>query len=137
MIIDPLDGNLSPEGSAVLHFRRMSPSASTGRISCKVCLLFLFMIAKRKTVKSYQTKFVVVICSMVDNLRCFCRSIIVKKMKYACTNPFYLRSLSKRKFPILPQQKLHYLMISSPKFQQTVYSYQLLRDSDIIGKNPS
>ncbi|ESR46787.1 hypothetical protein CICLE_v10000268mg [Citrus x clementina] len=36
VIIDPLDGNLSPEGSAVLHFRRMSPSASTGRISCKV-----------------------------------------------------------------------------------------------------
>ncbi|KAH9755581.1 protein SUPPRESSOR OF QUENCHING 1 [Citrus sinensis] len=36
VIIDPLDGNLSPEGSAVLHFRRMSPSVSTGRISCKV-----------------------------------------------------------------------------------------------------
>lgn len=36
VIIDPLDGNLSPEGSAVLHFRRMSPSASIGRISCKV-----------------------------------------------------------------------------------------------------
>lgn len=58
VIIDPLDGNLSPEGSAVLHFRRMSPSLSTGRIRCKVCLLFLFMIAKRKTIKSYQTKFV-------------------------------------------------------------------------------
>ncbi|KAJ0037397.1 hypothetical protein Pint_22653 [Pistacia integerrima] len=27
--VDPLDGNLSPEGSAVLHFRRLSPSAST------------------------------------------------------------------------------------------------------------
>ncbi|KAL5783728.1 hypothetical protein ACOSP7_008757 [Xanthoceras sorbifolium] len=36
VIIDPLDGNLSPEGSAALHFRRLSPSASMGRISCKV-----------------------------------------------------------------------------------------------------
>ncbi|KAJ0037396.1 hypothetical protein Pint_22650 [Pistacia integerrima] len=39
--VDPLDGNLSPEGSAVLHFRRLSPSASTGRISCKFnCIAF-------------------------------------------------------------------------------------------------
>ncbi|KAK3199437.1 hypothetical protein Dsin_022852 [Dipteronia sinensis] len=36
VIIDPLDGNFSPEGSAALHFRRSSPSASMGRISCKV-----------------------------------------------------------------------------------------------------
>ncbi|KAK4851350.1 hypothetical protein QYF36_014395 [Acer negundo] len=36
VIIDPLDGNFSPEGSAAFHFRRSSPSASTGRISCKV-----------------------------------------------------------------------------------------------------
>lgn len=97
VIIDPLDGNLSPEGSAVLHFRRMSPSASIGRISCKVRLLFLFMTLNLWLLN----------CSMVDNLPCFCRSIIVKKMKCACTNPFYLRSPSKRKFPILPQQKLH------------------------------
>ncbi|XP_022747673.1 protein SUPPRESSOR OF QUENCHING 1, chloroplastic isoform X2 [Durio zibethinus] len=34
--IDPLDGNLSPEGSATLHFRRSSSSAFTGRINCKV-----------------------------------------------------------------------------------------------------
>ncbi|XP_059440176.1 protein SUPPRESSOR OF QUENCHING 1, chloroplastic isoform X2 [Corylus avellana] len=36
MVIDPLDGFLSPEGSAVLHFRRSSPSPSMGRINCKV-----------------------------------------------------------------------------------------------------
>jgi len=40
MVIDPLDGYLSPEGSAILHFKRSSPSASVGRISCKVCLIF-------------------------------------------------------------------------------------------------
>ncbi|XP_008246083.1 PREDICTED: NHL repeat-containing protein 2 [Prunus mume] len=34
--IDPLDGYLSPEGSAILHFKRPSPSASLGRINCKV-----------------------------------------------------------------------------------------------------
>uniref|UniRef100_A0A2P2MLK8 NHL repeat-containing protein 2 isoform X1 n=1 Tax=Rhizophora mucronata TaxID=61149 RepID=A0A2P2MLK8_RHIMU len=36
MLIDPSDGYLSPEGTAVLHFRRSSASASTGRINCKV-----------------------------------------------------------------------------------------------------
>ncbi|KAB1227389.1 NHL repeat-containing protein 2 [Morella rubra] len=36
VIIDPSDGYLSPEGSAILHFRRSSPSASLGRINCKV-----------------------------------------------------------------------------------------------------
>lgn len=40
VIIDPSDGYLSPEGSAILHFRRSSPSASLGRINCKVCLIF-------------------------------------------------------------------------------------------------
>ncbi|KAI5424517.1 variant 3 [Lathyrus oleraceus] len=34
--INPLDGLLSPEGSAVLHFKRSSNSASMGRISCKI-----------------------------------------------------------------------------------------------------
>jgi len=32
--IDPMEGNLSPEGSTTLHFRQ---SASVGKISCKVC----------------------------------------------------------------------------------------------------
>ncbi|KAM7272381.1 hypothetical protein ACFE04_027044 [Oxalis oulophora] len=36
VVIDPLDGFLSPDGSATLHFKRSSPSASTARISCKV-----------------------------------------------------------------------------------------------------
>ncbi|KAM5561005.1 protein SUPPRESSOR OF QUENCHING 1, chloroplastic [Rosa sericea] len=36
VLIDPSDGYLSPEGSAVLHFKRPSPSASVGRVSCKV-----------------------------------------------------------------------------------------------------
>ncbi|CAK9158048.1 unnamed protein product [Ilex paraguariensis] len=35
-LVDPLEGNLTPDGSAVLHFRRSSPSASMGRINCKV-----------------------------------------------------------------------------------------------------
>lgn len=34
--IDPYDGYLSPEGFASLHFKRSSPAASLGRISCKV-----------------------------------------------------------------------------------------------------
>ncbi|KAK7259004.1 hypothetical protein RIF29_24598 [Crotalaria pallida] len=34
--IDPLDGFLTPEGSATLHFKRSSNSASMGRINCKV-----------------------------------------------------------------------------------------------------
>ncbi|KAG4111649.1 hypothetical protein ERO13_D13G115500v2 [Gossypium hirsutum] len=34
--IDPLDGKLSPEGSAKLHFRRSTSSAFTGMINCKV-----------------------------------------------------------------------------------------------------
>ena len=37
--IEPLDGFLSPEGSATLHFKRSSNSASVGRINCKVCLI--------------------------------------------------------------------------------------------------
>ncbi|XP_052206057.1 protein SUPPRESSOR OF QUENCHING 1, chloroplastic isoform X2 [Diospyros lotus] len=36
VVIDPREGYLSPEGSASLHFRRMSDSAITGRINCKV-----------------------------------------------------------------------------------------------------
>ncbi|KDP23397.1 hypothetical protein JCGZ_23230 [Jatropha curcas] len=36
VLVDPSDGYLSPEGTAVLHFRRSSSSASTGRINCKV-----------------------------------------------------------------------------------------------------
>ncbi|KAK9735763.1 hypothetical protein RND81_04G226100 [Saponaria officinalis] len=36
LVIEPLDGSLSPDGSATLHFRRGTPSASMSRISCKV-----------------------------------------------------------------------------------------------------
>ncbi|KAG6467384.1 hypothetical protein ZIOFF_074789 [Zingiber officinale] len=34
--IEPVTGNLSPEGSASLKFRRNSPSAVMGRINCKI-----------------------------------------------------------------------------------------------------
>lgn len=34
--VEPENGYLSPEGSATLHYRRASSSASTGRINCKV-----------------------------------------------------------------------------------------------------
>ncbi|KAJ8529629.1 hypothetical protein K7X08_036464 [Anisodus acutangulus] len=34
--VDSLEGNLSPEGSAVVHFRRSSASSSTARVYCKV-----------------------------------------------------------------------------------------------------
>ncbi|XP_059313314.1 protein SUPPRESSOR OF QUENCHING 1, chloroplastic isoform X2 [Lycium ferocissimum] len=34
--VDSLEGNLSPEGSAVVHFRRSSASSSTSRVYCKV-----------------------------------------------------------------------------------------------------
>lgn len=34
--VDSLEGNLSPEGSAVVHFRRSSASPTTGRVYCKV-----------------------------------------------------------------------------------------------------
>nr|XP_043614411.1 protein SUPPRESSOR OF QUENCHING 1, chloroplastic [Erigeron canadensis] len=35
-IVDPLDGSLSPDGTARLHFKRSSPSATMGRVNCKV-----------------------------------------------------------------------------------------------------
>ncbi|GAA0168305.1 hypothetical protein LIER_23053 [Lithospermum erythrorhizon] len=34
--VDPLDGFINPDGSAVVHIKRSSPSASTGRVNCKV-----------------------------------------------------------------------------------------------------
>lgn len=34
--IEPLDGSLDLEGSCNIHFKRSSPSASMGRIYCKV-----------------------------------------------------------------------------------------------------
>ncbi|KAL1802209.1 hypothetical protein ACET3Z_030856 [Daucus carota] len=34
--IDPLEGDLSSEGTAMLHYNRSSPSASMGKINCKV-----------------------------------------------------------------------------------------------------
>ncbi|OWM72419.1 hypothetical protein CDL15_Pgr018304 [Punica granatum] len=34
--IDPLDGELDPQGSSVLHFKKASPLASTGRVFCKI-----------------------------------------------------------------------------------------------------
>ncbi|KAH7835073.1 hypothetical protein Vadar_022621 [Vaccinium darrowii] len=36
VVIEPVDGYLSPEGVASLNFRRSSPSAFMGRINCKV-----------------------------------------------------------------------------------------------------
>lgn len=40
--VEPMEGNLSPEGSTLLHFRQSSTSASVGKISCKVCFKYLF-----------------------------------------------------------------------------------------------
>ena len=37
--IDPLEGDLSSEGTAMLHYNRSSPSASMGKINCKVSFL--------------------------------------------------------------------------------------------------
>lgn len=51
VLVDPSDGYLSPEGSAILHFRRPSPSASVGRINCKVLPFLpckLIISAKKK-----------------------------------------------------------------------------------------
>lgn len=36
VVIDPVGGYLSPEGSALLHYKRSSPSTSVERINCKV-----------------------------------------------------------------------------------------------------
>ncbi|KAI3858545.1 hypothetical protein MKX03_005593 [Papaver bracteatum] len=36
VVIEPLDGTLSPDGSASLHFKRLSASPAVGRIYCKV-----------------------------------------------------------------------------------------------------
>ncbi|KAJ7973259.1 NHL repeat-containing protein 2 [Quillaja saponaria] len=36
VLIEPLDGYLSPEGSTILHYRRSSASASMGRVNCKI-----------------------------------------------------------------------------------------------------
>lgn len=41
VVIEPLDGTLSPEGSATLHFTRSTPSGSLGRINCKACFCIL------------------------------------------------------------------------------------------------
>ncbi|XP_076913593.1 protein SUPPRESSOR OF QUENCHING 1, chloroplastic-like [Bidens hawaiensis] len=35
-VVEPLDGNLSPDGTAILRLKRSSPSPITGRVSCKV-----------------------------------------------------------------------------------------------------
>ncbi|KAK9048107.1 hypothetical protein SSX86_032930, partial [Deinandra increscens subsp. villosa] len=35
-VVEPLDGSLSPDGTAILHFKRSSPSAITSRVNCKV-----------------------------------------------------------------------------------------------------
>ncbi|CAI9786151.1 unnamed protein product [Fraxinus pennsylvanica] len=35
-VLNPVDGNISPEGSAVVQFKRSSPSSSMSRIYCKV-----------------------------------------------------------------------------------------------------
>ncbi|KAK6143862.1 hypothetical protein DH2020_024210 [Rehmannia glutinosa] len=35
-LVDPVDGNISPEGSAILKFKRSSPSSFKSRIYCKV-----------------------------------------------------------------------------------------------------
>ncbi|KAK6143850.1 hypothetical protein DH2020_024198 [Rehmannia glutinosa] len=35
-LVDPMDGNISPEGSAILKFKRSSPSSFKSRIYCKV-----------------------------------------------------------------------------------------------------
>ncbi|KAJ9557732.1 hypothetical protein OSB04_012346 [Centaurea solstitialis] len=35
-VVDPLDGNLSQDGTAILHFKRSAPSATLSRVNCKV-----------------------------------------------------------------------------------------------------
>lgn len=60
IVIDQLDGYLSPEGSAKIHFRRTSPSASMGRINCKVCLIFCckpFWLEKKSQFEPFQFNF--------------------------------------------------------------------------------
>lgn len=34
--LEPFSGNLSPDGSASVYFKRVSPSPANGRINCKV-----------------------------------------------------------------------------------------------------
>lgn len=52
--IDPVEGNLSSEGTVVLHFKRASPSSSIGRINCKVFL--------RKVSSTYQDTSFMYLC---------------------------------------------------------------------------
>lgn len=42
--IEPLDGSLDLEGSCNIHFKRSSPSASMGRIYCKVQFAIKFTV---------------------------------------------------------------------------------------------
>ncbi|KAL8251513.1 hypothetical protein R6Q59_035206 [Mikania micrantha] len=35
-VVEPVDGILSPDGTATLHFKRSSPSAIMGRVNCKI-----------------------------------------------------------------------------------------------------
>ncbi|XP_023734564.1 protein SUPPRESSOR OF QUENCHING 1, chloroplastic isoform X1 [Lactuca sativa] len=39
-VFDPLDGNLSADGTAILHFKRSSPSPTMGRVNCKVLVYY-------------------------------------------------------------------------------------------------
>lgn len=38
MLVDPMDGTLDSEGSAMLHFTRSAETSATVRVNCKVCL---------------------------------------------------------------------------------------------------
>ena len=44
VVIEPLDGFLGPEGSAMLHFKRSTSSPSMGRVNCKVYYLISFLL---------------------------------------------------------------------------------------------
>lgn len=101
--IDPSDGYLTPEGSATLHFRRSSPSASTGRISCKVNDTFS---SSAQLVRSQLSETILSQIRVSINLHCtLFRFTTVKKTKSVSTNPFYSNSLFKNKHQTPPNLK--------------------------------
>jgi hypothetical protein len=47
--LEPFSGDLNPDGSASLYFKRVSPSPATGRINCKVTLRTIYEFDSKLT----------------------------------------------------------------------------------------
>ncbi|GJR52652.1 protein suppressor of quenting 1, chloroplastic isoform X2 [Tanacetum coccineum] len=92
-VVDPLDGSLSPDGTAVLHFKRSSPSATVGRVNCKA----------NTSVGSITNGFVL------------CWYTTVKRTRFVYTNLLYLMLPFKEVSPENTPQEIKLPFIVKPK----------------------